>query len=45
MPEESLEKLAKMLAADELDILMFTSPSTVDHFMKVVKEYKLESHI
>ncbi len=45
MPNESLEKLATMLSADELDILMFTSPSTVDHFMSVVKEYKLESHI
>ncbi|MEH7254594.1 uroporphyrinogen-III synthase [Neobacillus niacini] len=45
MPSESLEKLAKLLSADELDILMFTSPSTVDHFMNVVKEYKLESHI
>ncbi|MFJ5758212.1 uroporphyrinogen-III synthase [Neobacillus sp. NPDC093182] len=45
MPDESREKLAKMLADDELDILMFTSPSTVNHFMSVVKEYKLENHI
>ena len=45
MPNESREKLAKMLSADELDILMFTSPSTVDHFMSVVQEYKLESHL
>jgi uroporphyrinogen-III synthase len=45
MPEDSREKLAKMLAEDEIDILMFTSPSTVDHFMSVVKEYQLESHI
>nr|WP_263325536.1 uroporphyrinogen-III synthase [Neobacillus sp. Marseille-Q6967] len=45
MPDESREKLAKMLAEDELDILLFTSPSTVDHFMSVVKESKLESHL
>jgi uroporphyrinogen-III synthase len=45
MPDESREKLAKMLSDDELDILMFTSPSTVNHFMSVVKEYELGSHI
>jgi uroporphyrinogen-III synthase len=45
MPEASTEKLAKMLVQDELDILMFTSPSTVNHFMSVVKKYQLESHI
>ncbi|WHX99504.1 uroporphyrinogen-III synthase [Neobacillus sp. DY30] len=45
MPEESTEKLAQMLFDNELDILMFTSPSTVDHFMSVVKAYKLENHI
>ncbi len=45
MPEESTEKLANMLCNDELDILMFTSPSTVNHFMSVVKEYKLENHL
>ncbi|MEH7273017.1 uroporphyrinogen-III synthase [Neobacillus vireti] len=45
MPNESREKLAGMLSAGELDILMFTSPSTVDHLMSVVQEYKLESHL
>ncbi len=45
MPEESRKKLAKMLSEDEIDILMFTSPSTVNHFMSVVKEYELEKHI
>ncbi|NYE07799.1 uroporphyrinogen-III synthase [Bacillus niacini] len=45
MPNESRKKLANMLSNDELDILMFTSPSTVNHFMGVVKEYNLESHI
>lgn len=45
MPDDSTDKLAQMLAADQLDILMFTSPSTVNHFMSVVEEYKLERHI
>ncbi|MCM3692231.1 uroporphyrinogen-III synthase [Neobacillus niacini] len=45
MPDDSRDKLAKMLTEDEIDILMFTSPSTVNHFMSVVKEYQLESHI
>lgn len=45
MPEDSTNKLVKMLSDDELDILMFTSPSTVNHFMSVVKKYKLENHI
>ena len=29
--------LAQMLAENQLDIISFTSPSTVDHFMEVVK--------
>ncbi|WP_342432493.1 uroporphyrinogen-III synthase [Neobacillus sp. FSL H8-0543] len=45
MPEESKVKLATMLVADELDILMFTSPSTVDHFMTIVTEFNLQSHL
>jgi uroporphyrinogen-III synthase len=45
MPEESHEQLAKMIAEDQLDILMFTSPSTVDHFMSVVEEYQLKKHL
>jgi uroporphyrinogen-III synthase len=45
MPEESKAKLAAMLEAEELDVLMFTSPSTIDHFMTVVTEYNLQSHL
>ncbi|MCH6267745.1 uroporphyrinogen-III synthase [Neobacillus citreus] len=45
MPEESREKLAKMLSERELDILTFTSPSTVDHLMDVVGEYGLADHL
>jgi uroporphyrinogen-III synthase len=45
MPKENREQLAKMIACDQLDILMFTSPSTVDHLMSVVKEFQLEKHL
>lgn len=45
MPVESRDKLAKMLADEQLDILTFTSPSTVDHLMDVVHEYGLEQQL
>ncbi|PLS01323.1 uroporphyrinogen-III synthase [Neobacillus cucumis] len=45
MPEESRLKLARMLADNELDILTFTSPSTVDHLMVVVRQYGLEESL
>jgi uroporphyrinogen-III synthase len=45
MPDESRLKLAQMLSKNELDILTFTSPSTVDHLMEVVKEYGLEEQL
>lgn len=45
MPEESRTKLATMIAEKQLDILMFTSSSTVDHFMDVIREYRLENQL
>ncbi len=45
LPEESREKLKKMVINKQLDILMFTSPSTVDHFMEVIAENNLEAKI
>ncbi|NHM30497.1 uroporphyrinogen-III synthase [Neobacillus terrae] len=45
LPEESRLKLADLLKRNELDILMFTSPSTVDHFMAVVEENHLRDQI
>jgi uroporphyrinogen-III synthase len=45
MPDESSVKLARMLTEKQLDILTFTSPSTVDHFMAVVLEYGLEQQL
>jgi uroporphyrinogen-III synthase len=45
LPEESREKLVKMLRNRSLDILTFTSPSTIDHFMGIVEENKLREHL
>lgn len=44
-PEESRSKLAQMLGEGKLDILAFTSPSTIDHFMETVRDYQLEARI
>jgi len=44
-PDESRMKLAEAMEKDELDILLFTSSSTVDHFMEVIHDYHLESHL
>lgn len=40
-PEESKQNLKEKLATKSIDILTFTSPSTVDHLMEVVKENNL----
>lgn len=45
MPEESRKKLAEMLVLNQLDILLFTSPSTVDHFMDVVQQKELMHYL
>ncbi|MBT2636334.1 MULTISPECIES: uroporphyrinogen-III synthase [unclassified Bacillus (in: firmicutes)] len=45
MPDESRSKLVKMLSEESLDILTFTSPSTIDHFMKIVEENQLRDKL
>ncbi|MED4225078.1 uroporphyrinogen-III synthase [Neobacillus cucumis] len=45
LPEESRLRLAQLLSQHELDILTFTSPSTVDHLMEVVSEFGLEKQL
>lgn len=45
MPEESISMLARLLTDNQLDILTFTSPSTVDHLMEVVKQFGLEEQV
>ncbi|MFE8696906.1 uroporphyrinogen-III synthase [Cytobacillus sp. FJAT-53684] len=44
-PEESRELIKDKLSRDQLDILTFTSPSTIDHLMDVVKEYNLHDKV
>lgn len=45
LPEESRGRLVKMLTEESLDILTFTSPSTIDHFMKIVEENHLRDKL
>ncbi|WP_026572281.1 uroporphyrinogen-III synthase [Bacillus sp. UNC438CL73TsuS30] len=45
MPEENQMKLANMLTEKQLDILLFTSPSTVDNFMGVVNALQLRGKL
>jgi len=45
MPDESRNKLAKMITDGKLEILAFTSPSTIDHFMNIVRDYQLEDRV
>ncbi|KAB2338737.1 uroporphyrinogen-III synthase [Cytobacillus depressus] len=40
-PHESVKKLREKFSAGKIDILTFTSPSTIDHFMRVMKENQL----
>lgn len=44
-PEESRKLLLETLKSQGLDIISFTSPSTVDHFMSVVNEHGLQENI
>ncbi len=44
-PQERKAYLAQMLAEHQLDVIPFTSPSTADHFMEIVKNYNLYNDI
>ncbi|WP_318508166.1 uroporphyrinogen-III synthase [Bacillus sp. T3] len=44
-PEDSKSKLVEMLKKNELNVLAFTSPSTIDHFMEIVTESNLEDKL
>lgn len=45
LPEKSKKHLYEVIINMELDILTFTSPSTVDHFMDVIEEKGLRRNI
>jgi uroporphyrinogen-III synthase len=44
-PAESKEKLVQLLKDKSIDVLPFTSPSTIEHFMRVVDEYNLHDSL
>ncbi|KIY22393.1 MULTISPECIES: uroporphyrinogen-III synthase [Mesobacillus] len=45
LPQDSKDKLVQMLSEERLDILTFTSPSTIDHFMGIVEDYHLRDKL
>lgn len=45
LPDDSRDKLIHMLRTGSLDILTFTSPSTIDHFMEIVEGHQLQNQI
>jgi uroporphyrinogen-III synthase len=45
LPEESIEKLKNVIEERSVDILTFTSSSTVHHFMQVIDTYSLQSAV
>ena len=45
MPQESEEKLHQLLLTEEVQLVTFTSSSTVQHFMRAVKRYQLYEKI
>lgn len=44
-PNTSKDKLVELLQSKSLDVIPFTSPSTIAHFISAVKEYHLEDAI
>jgi uroporphyrinogen-III synthase len=45
LPEESKSQLKVAISERQIDILTFTSPSTVDHFMEVINENALHQFL
>ncbi|MGR3765230.1 uroporphyrinogen-III synthase [Rossellomorea sp. NS-SX7] len=45
LPRESIGKLKDAISGGHIDILTFTSSSTVHHFMRVVEKYSLHAEI
>ncbi|OIU70747.1 uroporphyrinogen-III synthase [Rossellomorea aquimaris] len=45
LPEDSIAKLKKVIEGEGVDILTFTSSSTVHHFMQVIETYSLQDGV
>lgn len=41
LPKESVPKLFYVLQNQDVDVITFTSPSTIHHFMQIVEQYQL----
>lgn len=41
LPQESVQKLVHVLKSQEVNVIMFTSSSTIHHFMQIVEQYQL----
>ncbi|BCB05022.1 uroporphyrinogen-III synthase [Bacillus sp. KH172YL63] len=45
LPDESVVQLKDLIQKEQVDVITFTSSSTVHHFMKVIEEYSLHDQI
>ncbi|WP_226673274.1 uroporphyrinogen-III synthase [Rossellomorea aquimaris] len=45
LPQKSIVQLKEIIENEQVDIITFTSSSTVHHFMKVIREYSLYDRI
>ncbi|CAM3935525.1 uroporphyrinogen-III synthase [Lederbergia lenta] len=41
-PTKNTDKLVRLLSEDRLDVVAFTSPSTFNHFNKIIEEYHID---
>lgn len=45
LPKDSKEQIVRLLREQEVDVITFTSSSTIHHFMKIVEQYKLHPYL
>ncbi|MFJ7744254.1 uroporphyrinogen-III synthase [Peribacillus sp. NPDC097295] len=45
LPEESERELVQLILSREIDIITFTSSSTVNHFIQIIEQYELNTYI
>ncbi|AZV44607.1 uroporphyrinogen-III synthase [Peribacillus asahii] len=45
LPEASKQKLVEVITTEEVEVITFTSSSTVHHFMQIVAQYELHRYL